>query len=181
MTTLLIGVIAVAAVVLAYLALNAGQGKPQRGETAPDFTLPDQRGKLRTLGEFRGKWLVLYFYPRDDTPGCAEQAMRYRDSMRALEGLGAAVCGVSVNGSDSHAAFALKYKLPFPLLADVGGAVAKRYGSLRNLGFFRFAARNTFLIDPEGRIEKTYLGVNAGRNTQDVTEDLRKIAAAASA
>jgi peroxiredoxin Q/BCP len=180
MTTFLIGLIVIAAV-LAYAGLNAGQGKPQRGEAAPDFTLPDQTGKPRTLGEFRGRRLVLYFYPRDDTPGCAEQAMRYRDSMRELESLGAAVCGVSVNGSDSHAAFALKYKLPFALLADVSGEVAKRYGSLRNLGFFRIAKRNTYLIDPAGRIEKVYLGVNAARNAHDVTEDVRKIAAAASA
>jgi peroxiredoxin Q/BCP len=180
MTTFLIGLIVIAAAVLAYAMLNARQAKPQRGEAAPDFTLPDQTGKPRTLGEFRGRRLVLYFYPRDDTPGCAEQAMRYRDSMRELESLGAAVCGVSVNGSDSHAAFALKYKLPFALLADVSGEVAKRYGSLRNLGFFRIAKRNTYLIDPAGRIEKVYLGVNAARNAHDVTEDVRKIAAAAS-
>jgi peroxiredoxin Q/BCP len=120
---------------------------------------------------------VLYFYPRDDTPGCAEQAMRYRNAMRDLEGLGAAVCGVSVDSSDSHAAFARKYDLPFALLADRDGAVAARYGSLRNLGLIRFAKRNTFLIDPQGAIGKVYLGVNAARNTQDVTEDLRTIAA----
>ena len=180
MTLSLIVLVVIAAAVLAYRALNARQGKPQPGKAAPDFTLPDQMGKPRTLGEFRGQWLVLYFYPRDDTPGCAEQAMRYRDSMRELESLGAAVCGVSVNDSDSHAAFALKYKLPFALLADVSGEVANRYGSLRNFGFFRIAKRNTFLIDPQGRIDKVYLGVNAGRNTQDVTEDLRKTAAAVS-
>jgi peroxiredoxin Q/BCP len=172
----LIALVVVGALVLAYFAMNAGQGKPRHGDTAPDFTLPDQTKKPRRLGEFHGKWLVLYFYPRDDTPGCVEQAMRYRNSMRELESLGAAVCGISVDDSDSHAAFALKYQLPFPLLADVSGETAKRYGSLRNFGLVRIAKRNTFLVDPEGRIEKVYLGVNAASNTADVTEDLKKIA-----
>lgn len=150
---------------------------PGRGEPAPDFSLPDQNGALHSPGEYRGRWLVLYFYPRDDTPGCAEQAMRYRNAMRELEALSAAVCGISVNGTDSHARFAKKYQLPFPLLADVSGGTARRYGSLVNLGFFKFAKRNTFLVTPEGRIEKVYLGVNAGRNTGDVTEDLRRLVA----
>ena len=157
-------------------AAFAKSNLPQPGAPAPSFSLPDQNGRLRTDAEFRGKWLVLYFYPRDDTPGCTEQAMRYRNAMRDLESLGAAVCGVSVNGTDSHAAFALKYNLPFPLLADVSGKIAKRYGSLVELGVARVAKRNTFLIDPDGRIAKVYLGVNAARNTEDVTADLRNIA-----
>jgi len=148
---------------------------PKPGDIAPGFSLPDQNGAPRTLDEFRGKWLVLYFYPRDDTPGCAEQAMRFRDSMRGLEALGAAVCGVSVDDSKSHAAFARKYKLPFALLADRNGEVAVRYGSLRDFGVLKFARRNTFLVDPEGKVSKVYLGVNAGRNAQDVSDDLKSI------
>jgi peroxiredoxin Q/BCP len=148
--------------------------RPRPGDTAPSFSLPDQNGKARTLEDFRGKPLVLYFYPRDDTPGCAEQAMRFRDSMRGFETLGAAVCGISVNSSTSHAAFALKYKLPFPLLADGDGAVSARYGSLRDFGFFRFAKRNTFLIDAAGKVSKVYIGVNAGRNAQQVLQDLER-------
>jgi peroxiredoxin Q/BCP len=148
---------------------------PTAGETAPGFALPDQNGDPRTLHEFRGKWLVLYFYPRDDTPGCTEQAMRFRNAMRELEALGASVCGVSVDDSASHAAFARKYNLPFALLADRDGAVSKRYGSLRNFGVIRIAKRNTFLLDPDGRIAKVYLGVNAGRNAQEVGEDLKAI------
>ena len=100
--------------------------------------------------------------------------MRFRDAMRDLEALGAAVCGVSVDSSESHAAFAIKYGLTFPLLADVTGEVAKRYGSLRNFGFMRFAKRNTFLIDAEGRVEKVYLGVSASRNAGQVTDDLKR-------
>jgi len=148
---------------------------PRVDDPAPAFALPDQNGDPRTLDEFRGKWLVLYFYPRDDTPGCTEQAMRFRNAMRELEALGASVCGVSVDDSASHAAFARKYNLPFALLADRDGAVAKRYGSLRNFGVVRIAKRNTFLLDPDGRIAKVYLGVNAGRNAQEVGEDLKAI------
>ena len=148
-------------------------GRPKPGDAAPAFTLPDQNGQPRSLDEFAGRHLVLYFYPRDDTPGCAEQAMRFRNSMRELEGLGAAVCGISVDDSASHAAFARKYNLPFALLADRSGQVAARYGSLLNLGVFRIARRNTFLVDPQGKVAKVYVGVNAGRNAQDVAEDLK--------
>lgn len=148
---------------------------PQVGDAAPPFTLPDQNGTARTLDEFRGKWLVLYFYPRDDTPGCTEQAGRYRDAMRDLEAFGATVCGVSVDDSDSHAEFSRKYKLPFILLADRKGKVAALYGSLRDFGVMKFARRNTFLIDPHGKIAKVYVGVNAASNTQDVTGDLRTL------
>jgi peroxiredoxin Q/BCP len=116
---------------------------------------------------------VLYFYPRDDTPGCAEQAMRFRNSMRELEALGAAVCGVSVDHSSSHAAFARKYNLPFALLADRDGKVAAQYGSLRNFGVLKFAKRNTFLIDPQGKVAKVYVNVHPARNAQDVIADLK--------
>jgi peroxiredoxin Q/BCP len=152
-----------------------GRNLPQVGDAAPPFTLPDQNGTARTLDEFRGKWLVLYFYPRDDTPGCTEQAGRYRDAMRDLEAFGATVCGVSVDDSDSHAEFSRKYKLPFILLADRKGKVAALYGSLRDFGVIKFARRNTFLIDPHGKIAKVYVGVNAASNTQDVTGDLRAL------
>lgn len=151
---------------------------PRAGEPAPGFALPDQNGTPRALDEFLGKWLVLYFYPRDDTPGCVEQAMRFRNTMRDFESLGAAVCGVSVDDSRSHAAFAIKYNLPFALLADRNGEVAARYGSLRNFGLLRFAKRNTFLVDPQGRIAKVYTGVNAGRNAQEVSDDLKAIKSA---
>jgi peroxiredoxin Q/BCP len=148
---------------------------PKAGDVAPDFSLSDQNGVPRSLGEFHGKWLVLYFYPRDDTPGCAEQAMRFRNAMRDLEALGAAVCGVSVDDSKSHAAFARKHDLPFALLADRNGEVARLYGSLRDLGVLKFAKRNTFLVDPQGKVSKVYVGVNAGRNAQDVSDDLKSI------
>lgn len=168
------------AIVIAFAAFlwvhdrRINRSRPRPGEPAPSFSLPDQNETARTLVEFRGKPLVLYFYPRDDTPGCAEQAMRFRDSMREFERLGAAVCGVSVNSTRSHAAFAVKYKLPFPLLSDRRGAVTARYGSLRDFGFLKIAKRNTFLIDSDGKVAKVYVGVNAGRNAEQVLEDLRR-------
>src|SRR3954469_22973972 len=131
---------------------------PKEGQPAPDFSLPDQSGKIRTLADFRGKWLALYFYVKDDTPGCTEQACKFRDDIHELSDLGAQVVGVSVDDSSSHANFAKKYNLPFPLLADSGGATAARYGSLRENG--ALAKRNTFLIDPNGRIARIYLSAN---------------------
>jgi len=145
------------------------------GEPAPDFALPDQEGKTRSLAEFRGKWLVLYFYPRDDTPGCTRQACAFRDDWSRLAALGAQIVGVSVDDIESHLDFAKEHRLPFPLLADAGGAVAARYGSLRDLGLIKFARRNTFLIDPQGRIAQDYLSANASRNSQEVIEDLQRL------
>lgn len=172
---LLIAVVIGIALLLWRVASSAKRNLPKAGDPAPGFSLPDQNGRPRASDEFRGKWLVLYFYPRDDTPGCTEQAARYRDAMRDIEALGAVVCGVSVDDSESHAAFARQYNLPFALLADRGGETASRYGSLLNLCVVKFAKRNTFLIDPQGRIAKVYLGVNPSRNAQDVTEDLKRL------
>ena len=156
--------------------IRIARARPGVHDAAPGFTLRDQHGASHTLDEFRGQWLVLYFYPRDDTPGCTEQAGRYRDAMRELESLGARVCGISVDDSDSHADFSRKYKLPFLLLADHKGHVAARYGSLRDIGPLKFAMRNTFLIDPAGKIARVYVGVSAARNTHDVLQDLKALA-----
>src|SRR5476649_604372 len=173
---LLIAFVVGVALLLWRMTAHANRNLPKAGDTAPDFKLPDQNGTLRARDEFRGKWLVLYFYPRDDTPGCTEQAARFRDAMRELESIGATVCGISVDDSESHAAFARKYNLPFALLADRDGGTATRYGSLRDFGLLKFAKRNTFLIDPQGKVTKVYLGVNPARNTEDVAQDLKQLA-----
>ncbi|MGH6755534.1 MAG: peroxiredoxin [Bradyrhizobium sp.] len=150
---------------------------PAPGEPAPAFDLPDQDGRTRALEEYRGKWLVLYFYPRDDTTGCTEQAVQFRDALREFDCLNAMVVGISVDDMKKHVAFRSKYKLPFSLLADVKGVTAARYGSLLDLLVLRFAKRNTFLIDPQGRIAKTYLKVNPSRNATDVIADLKSLVA----
>ena len=148
---------------------------PRAGDPAPAFSLPDQDGRTRSLAEFRDKWLVLYFYPKNDTPGCTEQACTFRDEWHRLSALGAEVVGVSVDDVTSHLAFAKKYSLPFPLLADARGEVATRYGSIYNLGLVKFARRNTFLIDPQGRVVKTYLSADTSKNSQEVIDDLQQL------
>ncbi len=145
------------------------------GTMAPDFSLPDQDGVTRTLSAYRNHWVVLYFYPKDDTPGCTTEACRFRDDYVAATKLGAEVLGVSVDNRDSHAEFAKKYHLPFPLLADTGGKVAREYGALWSLGFIRFARRHTFIIDPAGRIAKIYRNVSPKTHSREVIEELKTL------
>ncbi|HEX9686197.1 MAG TPA: peroxiredoxin [Burkholderiales bacterium] len=175
MKWLLIAAIAIAALLWWRVSAFSKRNEPRVGDEAPGFALPDQDGRTRNLAEFRGKWLVLYFYPRDDTPGCTKQACAFRDDRHKLAALGAEVVGVSVDNVESHLDFAKEYSLPFPLLADAGGAVAARYGSIRDLGLIKFARRNTFLIDPQGRIARVYLSVNAASNSREVIEDLERL------
>jgi len=148
---------------------------PEVGKPAPDFKLPDQNGKAHALQDFHGKWLVLYFYPKDDTPGCTQEACSFRDDLNLLTEMGAVVAGISVDDSDSHAEFAKKYHLPFPLLADKSGAVADSYGALLNLGILKVARRFTFLIDPQGNINKVYLSVETSRHSKDIIADMKAL------
>jgi len=148
---------------------------PKVGEVAPDFDLPDQSGVMHTLKEYAGKWLVLYFYPRDDTPGCTREACAFRDDLRELTASGAEVVGISVDDIHSHMAFAKKYHLPFTLLADGSAEVAARYGALLNLGLAKIARRYTFLIDAQGKIAKVYVKVETSRHSQEIIEDLKQL------
>lgn len=148
---------------------------PTAGSPAPDFVLPDAAGQERRLAEWRSKWLVLYFYPKDDTTGCTTEAKNFRDSANQLRELNAAVVGVSLDDAGSHRAFAERYGLPFPLLVDENGEVARRYGALSDFGLIRFARRYTFLIDPEGRVAKVYLQVDADRHAAEVLADIRAL------
>ncbi|MEK7751200.1 MAG: peroxiredoxin [Acidobacteriota bacterium] len=161
------------AAVLSLIIVDAGAAVPAAGATAPAFSLPDQTGKSRSLAQFRGKWVVLYFYPKDGTPGCTEQACRFRDDIFALEQMGAQVVGVSLDDSASHAQFAKKYNLPFPLLADTSGAVSRSYGALTEGS--RHARRYTFLIDPAGKVAKAYTSVETSRHSIEVIEDLMRL------
>jgi peroxiredoxin Q/BCP len=170
---MLLGLLGAVAVLVSRMAL-AGE-VPQAGQAAPDFNLPDQDGKQHSLKEFAGKWLVLYFYPKDDTPGCTQEACSFRDDLHQLSALGAQVVGISVDDSSSHAAFARKYHLPFPLLADKSATVAASYGVLLNLGVLKLARRYTFLVDPQGRISKVYDKVETSRHSQEIIEDLKRM------
>ena len=140
---------------------------------APDFNATDADGVMRSLADYRGKWVVLYFYPKDNTPGCTKEACRFRDEHSALQKIGAQVVGVSVDSSAAHAGFASQHRLPFPLLADKQGDVAKAYGALMNLPYFKLAKRRTYLIDPAGRVAKMYLNVEPDTHAQTVLKDLQ--------
>lgn len=172
-----LAVVLVVASVLLWM-LRAGGQRPV-GSTAPDFALPDQHGQVHRLADYAGRWLVLYFYPKDDTPGCTAQACSLRDDIGTLDDLGAAVVGVSVDDVASHAEFARKFKLPFPLLADAGGKTAAAYGSLLNLGVVRFARRHTFIIGPDGRIAARFDKVDTARHAAEVAQTLRQLQGAA--
>jgi peroxiredoxin Q/BCP len=174
---IIIALIVFAALLVARAA-RAGE-LPEVGKPAPDFNLPDQNGKYHTLREYRGKWLVLYFYPKDDTPGCTQEACAFRDDLNQISELGAQVVGVSVDDTDSHAEFAKKYHLPFPLLADKTAAAADEYGALMNLWLIKFARRYTFLIDPQGNVSKVYLSVETSRHSKQIIDDLKKLTAGA--
>lgn len=158
------------------LAAPAAQAAvPEVGQPAPDFELSDQQGQIRRLSEWRGKWLVLYFYPKNDTPGCTTEACNFRDDWLQLQQLGAEVVGISVDTAASHAAFAQKYKLPFPLLADPKGEVAARYGALSDWLVIKLARRYTFIVSPEGRIARVYRSVDTDRHSAEIVGDLRQL------
>lgn len=145
------------------------------GDDAPTFTLPDSQGNQVNLTDYKGKWLVLYFYPKDDTPGCTTEACHFRDDFKFLESLGAKVVGVSIDDSFSHKKFAEKYNLPFPLLSDSSGEVASRYGALNNFLVIKLAKRYTYLINPQGKIAKIYLSIDTSKHSQEIIEDLKTL------
>jgi len=142
------------------------------GATAPNFTLIDQNNKPQTLSKMRGKWVVMYFYPKDETPGCTTEACNFRDNILSLRVKKAEVWGISVDSSKSHAEFSENHKLPFTLLADPKGRVAKQYGSLLNMIVFKIAKRHSFIIDPQGKIAKIYRNVNPKSHVAEVLKDL---------
>ena len=157
------------------MQLRASQDAPKPGTVAPDFALPDQHGVQRRLGEFRGKWVVLYFYPKDETPACTTEACAFRDDWQALSELNAQVIGISLDNAQSHAQFAAKYQLPFVLLSDASGEVVARYGALTNLLLLKWAKRYTFVIAPDGKIARAYLDVDPSRHSRDVIEFLKSV------
>ena len=152
------------------------EAPPQPGSVAPAFILPDGNGKPRSLSEWKGKWVVLYFYPKDNTPGCTTEAINFRDNQPRFKELNAQIVGVSVDSSNSHREFAEEQRLPFPLLSDESGKVSQSFGAYTNLGVIKFAKRHTFLIDPDGRIAKVYLQVDAGKHAGEVIADLKSLA-----
>ncbi len=149
----------------------------QAGEAAPDFLLADGDGRMRQSSEWRGSWLILYFYPRDDTPGCTAEAKAFNEHLPELTALKAQVVGISVDDVESHRAFAKSLGLNFPLLADTDGKVSRRYGALNDFAVVKFAKRHTFLIDPDGRIAKAYRDVEPSLHAGEIIADLKRLRA----
>jgi len=163
---------------LCALVAPAFAATPQVGESAPAFRLQDQNGHWRTPADFHGHWLVLYFYPKDFTPGCTTEVCTFRDDIAKLRKVGAEVVGVSLDDVKSHAEFAEKYRVPFPLLADSDRSVATRYGVLTSRMGVHYAKRTTFLVDPQGKIAKVYVDVDPEKNSAQVLSDLASLQAA---
>jgi len=149
---------------------------PALGSPAPAFKLQDQAGKWHELADYRGKWVVLYFYPKDQTPGCTAEACEFRDNVAGFRELGAVILGISVDDVESHRKFSDKHGLPFPLLADTAKQTAQRYGVLKTfIGGMELARRETFLVDPEGRVVKRYVDVEPKGHSNQVLADLREL------
>ncbi|NJN20404.1 MAG: thioredoxin-dependent thiol peroxidase [Leptolyngbya sp. RL_3_1] len=151
------------------------------GDMAPDFDLPDAEGNRVKLADFKGKRVVLYFYPRDNTPGCTKEACGFRDAYADYQDKAVVVLGVSADDAKAHTKFVTKHNLPFPLLVDEGGKVAAQYGSYGLKKFmgkeFMGVFRHTFMIGPDGTLEKIYRKVKPEPHAQDVLGDLVELAA----
>jgi peroxiredoxin Q/BCP len=160
-------------------AFAARAAPPAVGSQAPAFRLQDQNGVWRSLDDYAGKWLVVYFYPKDGTPGCTKQVCAFRDDIAKVRAAGAEVVGVSLDDITSHKAFAAEHKVPFPLLADSDKAMATAYGVLGSRLGMTYARRDTFLIDPQGRIAKHYRDVDPVQNVAQVLQDLALLSAPA--
>lgn len=155
--------------------LRSGSGRLIEGSIAPGFELQDQNGNTHRLSDYAGRWLVLYFYPRDNTPICTREACHFRDNFGAMDNLDAALVGVSLDSNQSHAEFSSKHQLPFPLLSDPDGQTAAAYDSLLNLILMRVAKRHTFIIAPDGRIAARFDQVDAATHVQEVVQVLQAL------
>jgi peroxiredoxin Q/BCP len=167
-----------AAVVFAALFVTApaaAQAMPAVGQAAPGFTLPSQDGSRISLESFRGKWVVLYFYPKDMTTGCTIEAHNFQRDLALFEKQNAVILGVSVDTADSHKQFCTKERLTFRLLADQEHKVVEAYGSLGNFLGMRIANRNTFLIDPQGKIVKVWTKVEVRHHSEEVLAALAEV------
>ena len=175
MTRIAIGIFLAAVLLFGVRTFAASDATPQVGQTAPAFTLPSQEGTNVSLNQYKGKWVVLYFYPKDQTAGCTIEARNFQKDMGKFEADNAVVLGVSVDSVKSHQAFCAKDGLHFKLLADPGTNVVKQYGSLGDYMGFKIAKRNTFLIDPHGKIVKVWTGVDPNHHSTEVLDAIHSM------
>jgi peroxiredoxin Q/BCP len=169
--------ISILATLLACASLHAAEEskQPASGTAAPDFRLATGDGSQVSLKDFRGKWIVLYFYPKDFTGGCTLEAKNFQRDLSRYEAAGAVILGVSVDSVQSHKDFCAKEGLNFKLLADVDAKVSAQYGSTMEYQGAKIAARNTFLINPKGEITKVYIGVRPAEHSEQILKDLAEL------
>src|SRR5579862_3178946 len=170
-----VAVLALLAVAVAYRAARADGKAPAVGTAAPDFTLNSQENKPVSLHDFKGKWVVLYFYPKDFTSGCTVEAHNFQTDLTKYEQKGAVIVGVSVQDEDSHQKFCTKEGLNFKLLADTKQEVSTQYDSVMTYGDAKFSARHTFLIDPNGVVRKVFLDVKPQQHSEEVLAALTEL------
>lgn len=165
--------------IFAFTSVGLASEQPAPGDAAPEFELSDQDGNLHSLEDYRNQWVVLYFYPKDKTPGCTTEACEFRDNIFAFRDLGAHILGVSLDDVASHKEFAEEYSLPFPLLADTEGDAAAAYGVKTRMFGMTVAKRHTFIIGPDGTIAKHYDKVKPDQHSAEVLADLKALGATA--
>jgi peroxiredoxin Q/BCP len=176
-----VAVVAVLAVALRVSSSRAGDKTPAVGTAAHDFTLNSQEGKPTSLRDLKGKWVVLYFYPKDFTSGCTVEARNFQRDLAQYEKKNAVILGVSMQDEDSHQKFCAKEGLNFKLLADTKQEVSTQYDSVMNFGVAKLSARHTFLIDPQGKIEKVWLDVKPDKHSEEVLAALTELQGAPTA
>jgi peroxiredoxin Q/BCP len=172
MKTIIVAAAATALIAFASFAADAPQTPPAEGTTAPKFSLQSQDAANVSLDQLKGKWVVLYFYPKDFTSGCTLEAHNFQRDLAKYEGKNTVILGVSLDPVDSHKSFCTKEGLNFKLLADTDHAVTSTYGSLMDYKGTPLAARHTFLIDPSGVIRKVYMTVKPATHSDDVLADI---------
>jgi peroxiredoxin Q/BCP len=165
------------AVALLLAPLAFADGGVEIGAPAPEFELPDQEGQLHSLEDYRDQWVVLYFYPKDETPGCTTEACEFRDNIFAFRKLNTQILGVSLDDVESHRNFAENHDLPFPLLADTEGVTADAYGVKTKMMGWTVAKRQTFIIDPQGNVARHYEKVDPDEHAAQVLADLEALGA----
>jgi thioredoxin-dependent peroxiredoxin len=174
----LLAVIGLVVVLAGYTLTRGADSKtPAVGAAAPDFMLTSQDGTPVSLHDFKGKWVVLYFYPKDFTSGCTTEAHNFQRDLPQYQAKNAVILGVSVQDADSHKQFCAKEGLNFKLLADTDKKVSEAYGSVMNFGVAKLSARHTFLINPDGVIVKEYMDVNPGKHSEEVLAALAELQA----
>ena len=165
----------VTTIFLTAASLAMAQTTPQVGAVAPAVTLPSNEGRQVSLNDYKGKWVVLYFYPKDFTSGCTLEAQNFQRDLAKYQNASAVILGVSVDNAESHKNFCAKEGLNFKLLADTDAKVSEAYGSVKDYDGKKMSARNTFIINPEGKVAKVFTGVKPQTHSEEVLQALAEL------